>query len=121
MARVDVISGVERRRRWSADQKRAIVVAAFSPGAVVAEVARRADVNSGQIYRWRDELREASGGFSRELGFAQVVVSAGVPTVTTSAAEPTIEVMVGSGGQVRMPASVSPDLASAIVRALVGR
>ena len=120
MARVEVISGVERRRRWSADQKRAIVAAAFSPGAVVNEVARRADVNSGQIDRWRDELRGASGGFPREAGFAQVVVSAGAPAITT-APEPTIEVMVGNGGQVRMPASVSPDLASAIVRALVGR
>ena len=120
MARVEVILGVERRRRWSADEKRAIVAAAFSPGAVVSEVARRADVNSGQIYRWRDELRGVSGGFSRESGFAQVVVSAGVPAVTT-APEPTIEVMAGNGGQVRMPASVSPDLASAIVRALVGR
>jgi len=101
MAGVEVISGVERRRHWSTDQKRAIVAAAFSPGAVVSEVARRADVNSGQIYRWRDELRGISGRFSREGGFAQV--------------------MVGNGGQVRMPASVSPDLASAIVRALVGR
>ncbi len=120
MARIEVISGVERRRRWSADQKRAIVAAAFSPGAVVNEVARRADVNSGQIYRWRDELRGASGRFSREAGFAQVVVSADAPAMTT-APEPTIEVMVGNGGQVRMPASVSPDLASALVRALVGR
>jgi len=120
MARVEVISGVERRRHWSADQKRAIVAAAFSPGAVVNEVARRADVNSGQIYRWRDELRRASGRFSREAGFARVVVSADAPGMST-APEPTIEVMVGNGGQVRMPASVSPDLASAIVRALVGR
>lgn len=122
MARVEVISGVERRRRWSVDQKRAIVAAAFSPGAVVSEVARQVDVNSGQIYRWRDELRGASEGFSRESGFAQVVVSAGVPSVATvPEPEPAIEVMVGNGGQVRMPASVSADLASAIVRALVGR
>ena len=62
MARVQVFTGVERRRRWSAEQKRAIVSAAFSPGAVVTEVARRADVNSGQIYRchrtWRQTLRD---------------------------------------------------------------
>ncbi|MTJ82840.1 MAG: transposase [Telmatospirillum sp.] len=32
MAQVHVITGVERRRRWSDDQKRAIVAAAFSPG-----------------------------------------------------------------------------------------
>jgi len=41
MARFEVISGPERRRRWSEDQKRALVAAAFAPGAVVAEVARR--------------------------------------------------------------------------------
>ncbi len=68
MAGVEVISGVERRRHWSTDQK-------------------RADVNSGQIYRWRDELRGVSGRFSREAGFAQVTV--------------------GNGGQVRMPAICS--------------
>ena len=97
MARVEVISGVERRRHWSADQKRAIVAAAFSPGAVVNEVARRADVNSGQIYRWRDELRGASGRFSREADFAQVVVSADAPG-TTTAPEPTIEVIGADAG-----------------------
>lgn len=38
MAQVHVITGVERRRRWSPDQKRTLVAAAFAPGAVVAEV-----------------------------------------------------------------------------------
>jgi transposase len=42
MARVEVISGIERRRRWSEEQKRAIVAESFAPGAVVSEVARRA-------------------------------------------------------------------------------
>ncbi len=95
MGRVEVISGVERWRRWSVDQKLAIVRAAFSPGAVVSEVARRAGMNSGQIYRWRDELRHASNGFSNKSGFAEVFVSAGVPAVTTAPEpEPLIEVMV---------------------------
>jgi Transposase len=39
-----LISGPERRRRWSEKQKRALVAAAFAPGAIVSEVARRADV-----------------------------------------------------------------------------
>ena len=42
MARFELFSGPERRRRWSEDQKRAVVAAAFAPGAIVAEVARRA-------------------------------------------------------------------------------
>jgi transposase len=47
MAKYQLLSGPERRRRWSEEQKRALVAAAFAPGAVVAEVARRADVCPG--------------------------------------------------------------------------
>jgi transposase len=118
MSRVQVMTGVERRRRWSADQKRAIVAAAFAPGAIVAEVARRADVNSGQIYRWRDELRGASAGVRGASGFVPVIVSSSPPTVST-APEPMIEVRAATGSQVRLPPSVAPDLAAAIVTALV--
>jgi transposase len=52
MARVEVITGPERRR-WSAEQKRAIVAESLAAGAVVTEIARRADICPGQIYRWR--------------------------------------------------------------------
>jgi len=56
MGQVTVYSGVERRRRWSDEQKRALIEAAFAPGAVVAEVARAADVRPGQLSRWRRDL-----------------------------------------------------------------
>jgi transposase len=64
MSRVEVLSGPERRRRWSAEQKRSIVAEAFAPGASVCEVARRRDLVPGQIYRWRNELRTAAAGFT---------------------------------------------------------
>jgi transposase-like protein len=70
MASMQIITGRERRRSWSEEQKRALVSAAFAPGAIVADIARRADVCAGQIYRWRQELRSAAGGFS------EVVVAA---------------------------------------------
>ena len=50
MSRVEVLSGPERRRRWSTEQKRSIVAEAFAPGASVREVARLRDVVPGQIY-----------------------------------------------------------------------
>jgi transposase len=68
MARFEVITGPERRRRWSAEQKRAIVAESLAPGAVVTEIARRADICPGQIYRWRREIRVSSG-------FAQVLIA----------------------------------------------
>jgi transposase len=61
MARFEVITGLERRRRWSADRKWAIVAESVAPGAVVSEAARRADLSPGQIYRRRQELRAAAG------------------------------------------------------------
>jgi transposase-like protein len=60
MARVEVITGPERRRRWSAEQKRAIVAESLAPEAVVAEIARLAEICPGQIYRWRRGLGHAN-------------------------------------------------------------
>jgi transposase len=74
MAQVQVITGAERRRPWSDGQKRAIVAAAFAPGAVVSDVARQADVHPSLIYRWRRELR-CLPGFAEVPGFAQVTVT----------------------------------------------
>jgi transposase len=111
MAQVHVISGVERRRRWSPEQKRAVVAAAFAPGAVVSQVARQADLCPGQIYRWRQDLAAAPAGF------AQVVVTAPEP-MPCEGAMPAIEVRVGDSVQVRIPASMPPELAAAVVKAL---
>ena len=112
MTRVQVYSGIERRRRWSTERKRTIVSAAFSPGAVVSDVARRADVNTGQIYRWRDELSGADG-FVGSSGFARVTVTADVSAVPSAPAS-MIEIAVGSEMHVRIPASAPPELAAAV-------
>jgi len=62
MGSMVLMAGPERRRRWSEDQKRAILAAADEPGAIVSEVARRADICTSLIYRWR-QLRRPAGGF----------------------------------------------------------
>ena len=46
-----------RRRRWSADEKRAIVAEALSSGNVIATAKRHA-IQAQQIYRWRERLDE---------------------------------------------------------------
>ena len=108
MARVEVITGVERRRRWSEERKREIVTAAFAPGAVVSTVARQADLSTGAIYRWRREMR-------REMtGFSEMVVAPGA----TDHGGSSIEVVLGDGIHARIPASVPPELAAAVLKAL---
>ena len=117
MAKFELLSGPERRRCWSEDQKRALVAAAFAPGAIVTEVARRADVRAGQIYRWRQEL--GGGG----AGFAAVVVAADADCGPSIASRPgeAIEIEFSGVACVRIPRSTPPGLAVAVVQALVRR
>jgi transposase len=114
MSRIEVLSGPERRRRWSADQKRSIVAEAFAPCASVCEVARRMDVVPGQIYRWRHELRRAVSGF------AEVVVSP-EPDERSTAGVTAIEIELGRNIRVRIAGTAPKDLASAIIKVLAAR
>lgn len=114
MSRVEVISGPERRRRWSEEQKRAIVAEAFAPGASVSAVARRTDIGTGQIYRWR---RELCGAVS---GFAEVVVSP--PARERPEADATaVEVALGADIRIRIPVTTPADLACTVIKAVVAR
>lgn len=72
MGQVHVLTGPERRRRFSLEEKRTIVAAAFARGAVVSDVARRADVCASLIYRWRRELEAAPSGFA-EVVLAPII------------------------------------------------
>ena len=65
MSLIEVLSGPERRRRWSAEQKLEIVRASFEPDVTIAEVARRFDVTRQQIYQWRSDCR--SGHYQRTV------------------------------------------------------
>jgi transposase len=56
MDRVEVITSVERRRRWSLAEKARLVAAMDEPGAVVTEVARREGVVASLLYRWRRQF-----------------------------------------------------------------
>src|SRR5215468_6217445 len=60
--RIEVITGVERRRKWSAQEKAAIVAESMAEGAVVSEVARRHGLSPQQLFGWRARLRDAVKG-----------------------------------------------------------
>jgi transposase-like protein len=47
------------RRSWSADEKRRIVEESLRPGASVAVVARRHDLNANLLFTWRRQVRTA--------------------------------------------------------------
>jgi len=55
---MEIITGVERRRRWRHEEKLRIVAEAEQPGACFAEVARRHDVRRTLLWTWRRQVRE---------------------------------------------------------------
>ena len=55
--RGEVLEGVERRRRWSDEQKLRVLMEIGLRGATVSDVARRHEVTRQQIYSWRQELK----------------------------------------------------------------
>ena len=109
MDRITVISGPERRRAWTAEQKEALVLAACTPGAVVADVARAADVHPSLIHRWRRELTQRFGPSESGASFVPVVMkdnaSANLPSETR-------------GAVIRFGDEVRPELVRAILGSL---
>ena len=57
MRRIELITGAERRRKRSHDEKASIVAESMVPGAVIAEVARRHGLSPQQLYGWRSTFR----------------------------------------------------------------
>ena len=80
MTQMTIMTGEDRRRKWSHEERARILAAAFAPGAVVAKVARQFDVASSLIYTWR---REAAGvAACKPVGFSPAILieRAQVPT-----------------------------------------
>jgi transposase len=55
--RIDIRTGVGRRRRWSDEVKGQVVAESYEPGAVVSEVARRHDMTPQHLFAWRKAAR----------------------------------------------------------------
>jgi len=111
MATVAVLSGPERRRRWTATEKARIVEESLAPLAVVAEVARRHDVHTNLLHLWRRQARLAAG---RIAGFLPVAVA---PERRPSGGG-TIEIELGSGVRLRVDAAVDEAALARVLRAL---
>ena len=57
---MEIITGVERRRRWSSGEKVRIVAETEQPGAGIAEVARRYEISRGLLWNWRSQVRRGT-------------------------------------------------------------
>ena len=56
--RIEVITSVQRRRRWSLDEKIRAVDESSIPGMTVSFVARKYGISPSQLFRWRKLMAE---------------------------------------------------------------
>jgi transposase len=112
--RVEVITSVERRRRWSAAEKRQLVAATLEPDASVSAIARNAGIHPSQLYGWRRQLRTQP-----QIGFAPVRIASG-PAPDGPAGVGAIEVEFASGARMRISGAADPATVSAIIKARSG-
>jgi transposase len=70
---IDILSGPERRRRWTAAEKVAIVNETYEPGVTVSLVARRHGIAPNQLFHWR---KLAAQGALTAAGRGEAVVPA---------------------------------------------
>src|SRR6202161_163718 len=69
---IEVITGRERRRQWSTEEKVRIVGETFEPGASVGQVAARHEVYPGLLFTWRRQSRNGKFSPAREPLFLSV-------------------------------------------------
>jgi transposase len=117
--RVEVLSGMPRRRRWSAEEKARIVAESSAPGAVARTVALRHGVHPNQLYGWRREFRLIGGTTEPGLacGFVSVRIAEETPYRGGGLAAGAVEIEV-SGAVLRAMPGVAMDFLSAVLRAI---
>jgi transposase len=118
---VEIIGGAPRRR-WTLEQKLAIVEATFQPGASVNGVARQAGANPGMVFSWRKQFRDQLGfpEQPKTAGFAQVML-APPEEERDDPAPGVVEVDFPGGARARIFGPVEPGLAIAVISALTKR
>lgn len=130
--RVEVLGGLERRRRWSQDDKARIVEETLAPGAKVTAVARRNGVAASLVFTWRRQARTSE----------QVVPSLAPVHIAATEAEETskllpagdsrgrsvvaahvglIEIDLGNRRRIRVDAHVDPEALARVLEVLERR
>ena len=124
-----MITSVERRRRWSREEKERLVAATFEPGVRVSEIARSAGIHVSQLFRWRKELCQISAPSAPQLVPVEVVEALPAPAVPSEppavsrprkkASIVTIE--LGGGRRLRVESDIDTEALGRILNVLERR
>jgi transposase len=117
--RQEILTGPERRRRWSVDEKQRIVGEAGAEGSRVAVIARRYDITRQQIYQWRRELRGKGLYLVAPPTFLTVELASEIPRRDGDGdvvRKHRVEIGLRNGRTVRISADVPEDVLHRMIR-----
>lgn len=118
--RIEVITRGERRRRWSLEEKQAIVAESLKPHASMMAIARKHGIGTGQLYGWRHQLLGKRAG--DVVSFARVELTREQYRLGGPVAPPSglIEIVLPGGATVREDAQVDEPALRRVIAALRG-
>ena len=125
---MEIILG-QPRRRWSEDEKRALVAETLVEGQTVHGVARRHNISRSMRFCWRKQYRDAlsrTASASTPIAFTPVAIAGLEPATppvppAPPAAMPLIELEFGSDARLRISGSAEPDLVATVMKAMPRR
>ena len=120
--KVEVITHVERRRRFAENEKLRFVAESFASGSSVAAVAKRHGLSQGLIFGWRRAVRDGRlGRDAVPVALADASAVAPFIRINASAPEPaTIRVTFPNGVILDLPALLEPARVAALMQAIHG-
>ena len=129
--RIEVITGVARRRRWSVEEKRRIVAESLASGVSVSAVAQRHGLRPNQLFKWRKLAREGAFGLPGDAvpSFAPVHLvsesaAGGWPLAASLENNPagisgsTAEIILSNGCRLRVAAGIEASVLHRLVATL---
>jgi transposase len=127
---MEIITGVERRRRWRPGEKLRVLAELAEPGAKFTDVARRHDVSRGLLWQWRDAQRRgklvAEAPAFVPLRVVPELAGPAAPASSAASTEPDgepdgrIEIVLPDGTAVRVTEGISTAVLRRVLAALRG-
>jgi transposase len=124
---IEIITGRERRRRWSTEEKFRIVAEAEEPGARLTDVAARHGIYPSLLFNWRRQVREGRLALDNSASFVPVrLLASPQPSpaspvrqaVPDKASAAGIEISLPDGTRLYIRRVVQPPLLRPVIKAL---
>lgn len=122
MAKVEILTGAERQRRWSTELKLSILQEAFSADGSVSDVARRHDVHPQQIYAWRKKFSPPELKSPETVSFTPVSLIGGSESPSDGSTRSCVrsrrndvEIVLRNGRLLRIAADMDLEVLSSLV------